>query len=88
MIAGDDAGVAAAEEALEIAWRRAPGGDGLGRSVSEAAVEVGDELGQEGVGVFKRGDPAPAPLADEAILQGAPQALDAAFGLGGEPAGR
>ena len=49
--------------------------------MGEAAVVVGEERGEEGVGGLQGGDAAQAEFDDEAILQGAPEALDAALGL-------
>jgi len=73
--------IATAQQFGEVARRAPPGGRALGGGVSEAAVEVSEELRQKGVGGFQRGDPPQAELADEAILQGPPQPLDAALGL-------
>jgi len=82
VVAGHHALVPAAQELGEVAWGLAPRGGGLGGRVGEAAIEVREELRQEGVGGLARGDPAQAQFADEAILQGSPEALDAALGLG------
>ena len=49
--------------------------------MGEAPIVVGEELRQEGVGGLARGDAAQAEADDQAILQGAPQPFDAAFGL-------
>ena len=72
-----------AEHEGEIARGAAPGGGRLGRDPGEARIEVPQERGQKGVGGLRGGDVAQAEFAGEAILQGAPEALDAAFGLGG-----
>jgi hypothetical protein len=50
--------------------------------MGEPAVVVGEERGEAGVGRREGGDPLEAQLDDEAVLQGAPEALDAALGLG------
>ena len=56
---------------------------GVGGGAGEAAVEVGEELGEEGIGGLEGGDAAQPQFADEAILQRLPEALDAALGLRG-----
>ena len=81
VIAGDDAPVATAEDEREVARRVAPGRGRGGGRLAKAAVEVGDERGQEGFGRRHTGDPAQAQLADQPILQRGPQPLDAALGL-------
>jgi hypothetical protein len=53
VVARDDAEVAAAQEAREIARRRAPRGHGLGRGAREALHEGGQELGEKRVGLLK-----------------------------------
>jgi hypothetical protein len=83
VVGGHAAGVAAAEEQRQGRWGTPPRGLRPGWRVCEAAVVVGTERGQEGVGGLRRGDAAQAQFADEPILQGLPQALDAALGLGG-----
>ena len=85
VVAGDPARIATAEHEGEIARGAAPGGGRLGRGPGKASIEVRQELGQKGIGGLGGGDVAQAEFAGEAILQGAPEALDAAFGLG-EPA--
>jgi hypothetical protein len=81
VIAGDDARVAAAQEVRQIAGRPAPDWRGVGRGPGEAAVVVGEELGQIGRGRGHRREAAQAELGDEAVLQGLPQPLDPALGL-------
>jgi hypothetical protein len=56
----------------------------LDAQAGPAPVVVDAERGQAGVGGLRRGATLRAELADEAILQGLPQPLDAARGLGGE----
>ena len=82
VVAGDAARVAAAQAVGEIAGRAAPGGQGLDGRLREAAVVVGEIGGQVGLGRGHRGEPAEAELGDEAILEGVPESLDAALGLG------
>src|SRR5215469_3440277 len=82
VVAGHDATVAAAEDHGEIARRSAPDGRRLRGRFAEAPIEVRDEFGQVGLGRLDRANGAQAQFADEPILQGGPQPLDAAFGLG------
>src|SRR6266851_2941739 len=63
------------------ARRSAPRGSGGGPR--EARVEVSEEGGEKGIGRLERGNAAQTQLAHEAVLQGLPEALDAALGLGG-----
>ncbi len=49
VVAGDEARVATAQEAVEVARRRAPGWGGVSGRSRKAARVVGEELGQEGV---------------------------------------
>src|SRR5262249_37482222 len=60
-----------------------PRGGGGGGGPGEAAVQVGEERGEEGVGGFEGGDAAQPQFADEAVLQGLPEPFDAALGLRG-----
>src|SRR5437879_2322984 len=83
VVAGDDAWIATAEETIERAGRPPPDAGRVGRGPGEAAVEVGEEGGQVGIGRLEGGDPAEAQLADEAVLQGLPQTLNAATGQRG-----
>ena len=48
----------------------------------EGAVEAGEEGGEEEVGIFKSRCASEAKLRDEPVLEGAPEAFDAAFRLG------
>ena len=82
VVAGDAARVAAAQAVGEIAGRAAPGGRGLGGGLGQAAVVVGEVGGQEGLGRLDGLDAVEAELGDEAILQGFPEALDAALAWG------
>ena len=71
-----------AEDLVEIDG--AEGHEGIGRGPREGGVVVGDEaLAQVGVGGVDGGDAGEAQFVDEAILQGAVEALAAAAGLGG-----
>src|SRR6266851_615723 len=77
VVVSDHASVATAQEGGEIAGGGAPGGGGGGGSPGEAVVEVGQELGEEGIGGLEGGDAAQPQFADETVLQGLPEALDA-----------
>jgi hypothetical protein len=81
IVAGDDAAIAATEHERQIGRGAAPHGLLDRGGFAEAAVEVGDELGQVGRGRLDGGDAADPELADEAILQRRPEALDAPLGL-------
>jgi len=58
------------------------GGCGFTRLPSETAVVVGDKFAQHGVGGVDVGRLGQTQFTGEAILQDAPEAFDAAFGLG------
>src|SRR6266849_1287622 len=80
---GSQARVATARGGGGCGGGGAPGGGGGGGSPGEAVVEVGQELGEEGIGGLEGGDAAQPQFADETVWQGLPEALDAALGLGG-----
>jgi hypothetical protein len=82
VVARHDATVAAPEDEGEIARRAAPDGRRLRGRFAEAPIEVRDEFRQVGLGRLDRANVTQAQFADEPILQGGPQPLDAAFGLG------
>ena len=82
VVAGNDAGVAAAEHAIEVARRRAPGGERLRGRAREATPEVREEFGEKRIAGLERGEAAQAQLTHEAILQRAPEAFDPTLGLG------
>src|SRR6266478_5739733 len=81
IVVADDAFVHEAADAVEIFRSGAPCRLAIARRPGEAAVVVGDEFAQHGVGgveVLGLGEPQ---FAGEAILQHTPEPLDAAFGL-------
>jgi len=82
VVASDLARVAAAEDEGEIARGETPGGRRVARGPREAGVQVSEEFGQKGIGPLGGGDVAQAQFAAQAILQGAPEAFDAAVGFG------
>lgn len=73
--------IAAGQDGLEVAGGAPPSWGSITSGFCEAAVEVGDEVGQEGLGGLNGGDPAQPEFGHQAILEGLPQALDAALGL-------
>ena len=81
VVVTDDALMNEAADAVEIFWSRAPCSLGFARMGGEAAIVVGDEKAQDGVGGIQMAGLSQAELAGEAVLQHAPEALDAAFGL-------
>ena len=82
VVVADDALVSEATDAVEIIRSRAPGFNTVAWSAGEAAVVIGDELLQYGVGCRQIASVGETKLAGEAVLQHAPETLDAAFGLG------
>jgi hypothetical protein len=84
VIGSDDALVVQAEAAIEIeaARQTAKVACGLGGRPGKALVVVGAEPGEYGVGVRDGGGLGQTKFADETILASAPDALDAALGLG------
>jgi len=90
VIVADDAFMHEAADTLETLRSRAPGGFGFARLPCKTAVVVCDELAQHGIGGVDVGSFGQPQFAGEAILQHAPEALDAAFGLravGGDEGG-
>ena len=85
MIGADHALVAETEAACEIETRGQSAEVALGLTSrdSEALVIVGAEAGEDVVGGVEIAGLGEAEFADQAVLAGAPGALDAAFGLGG-----
>ena len=82
VVTGDLARVAAAKDEGELARGDAPGGRRVARGPREAGVQVREKFRQKGIGPLRGGDVAQAQFAAQAILQGAPEAFDAAFGFG------
>ena len=85
MIGSDDPPVVQAEATGEVerARQATKVGNRIGGGTGEALVVIGAKAGEHGVGLFQRGGLSEAKFADQAILTGAPGALDAALGLGG-----
>jgi len=82
VIVADDAFVGEAADAFQILWSRAPGLFGSAGRASEAAVVIGNEPPQYGVGRVEIASIGQAKFAGETVLQHAPEALNASFGLG------
>src|SRR5712664_3862210 len=82
VVVADHALMDEAADAVEVIGSRAPGGLGLARAASEAAVVVGHEGSQHGVGGIQVARLSQAKFTAQTILQYAPEALDAALGLG------
>src|SRR5712664_4464532 len=81
VVVADGAFVDEAADALKTFRSRAPSGCGFAGLPGETAVVVGDKLAQHGVGGVDVRGFGKAQFAGEAILQHAPEPLDAAFGL-------
>src|SRR6185437_9118239 len=82
VVIADDAFVGEAADAFEILRSRAPSLLGIAGRAREAAIVIGDELSQHGVGRVEIARLGQAEFAGEAVLEHAPEAFDAAFGLG------
>ena len=85
VVQGHDALVAKAEATgqIEGVWQRAKVRNRFRRENGEAAFEVGQESFEHMIGVLQSAGVSQAEFADEAVLEGAPETFDAAFGLRG-----
>lgn len=81
VVVADRALVLKAADAVEIVRSRAPSLFAIASSVGEAAIVVGQEAREDPVGSGQIGGADQAEFAGEAVLKGAPEAFDAAFGL-------
>src|ERR1700741_566331 len=81
VVVADHALVDEAADAVQVFGRWAPCGLHFARAASETAVVVGNENAQHGVGGIQIASLSQAEFAGEAILEHAPEAFDAAFGL-------
>jgi hypothetical protein len=81
VVVADGALVKEAADAVEAVRCGTPGGFHLAGLFGETAVVVGDESAQHGVGGVEIMSASKAEFAAQAILQHAPEAFDAAFGL-------
>src|SRR5664280_1022699 len=84
MVGGDDALIAQAETAGQIEATRqgAKVASGVGGRAGEALLVIGAEAGEHPIGLFQSGGLGQAKFADQPVLAGAPDAFDAALGLG------
>ena len=85
MVQSHDALVAKAEATgqIEAVWQRAKVRDRFRRENGEAALEVGQERCEHMIGVLQSAGVSQSEFTDEAVLERAPETLDAAFGLRG-----
>ena len=81
VVVADDTFVGKTANAVEVFGSQAPSFGGVARRTSEAAVVVSDEAAQDAVGGAEIAGPSQAEFTGEAILEHAPEALDAALGL-------
>src|SRR5450759_2279392 len=81
VVVADRAFVEEAADAVEILGSGAPGLFRLTRRAAEAPVVIGQEAAEDLVGGMEINGASQAKFAGKAILEGAPQALDAAIGL-------
>ena len=81
VVVADDALVDEAADAVKIFGSRTPGGLDFARTAGETAVVVGEEVAQDGVGGIEVGSVGEAEFAAQTVLEHAPEAFDAAFGL-------
>ncbi len=81
VVVADHALVNEAADAVEIFRSRTPSGLHFTRTAGEAAVIVGEEKAQHGIGGVQIAGLSQTKLAAQAILEHAPEAFDAAFGL-------
>src|SRR5260370_666812 len=79
VVTGDGARVAAAQELIEVARRRAPDRGGVRGPPRKAASEVREELRQEGVAALERVDAPQPQFTGEAILDRAPEPFAASL---------
>ena len=82
VVVADHARMNEAADAVEIFRSRTPSGLHFAGTAGEAAVVVGEEKAQHGIGGVQIAGLSQTKLAAQAILEHAPEALDAAFGLG------
>src|ERR1700728_113689 len=84
VVSADDALIVQGQAACQIesARHRAEVAGGVGSGAGEALVVVGTKTGEHRAGLRQGGSASEAKFADQAVLKGAPSALDAALGLG------
>src|ERR1700676_2139556 len=82
IVVADAALVTKAADAIEIFGSGTPGFFRIARCTTEAAVVVGKKTAQDLIGRCNVGCASQTEFAGKAILEGAPEAFDAALGLG------
>src|SRR6202035_4611702 len=82
IVVADAALVMKAADAIKVFRSGTPSLFRIARCATEAAVAVGQEAAKDLVGGSEIGGPGQTKFAGEAILKGAPEAFDAALGLG------
>ena len=84
VVGANDALIAEAKAPSQIktAGQGAKIARGLGGRAGKALIELGAEASQHSVGLFQSFYIGQTEFADQAVLEGAPSALDAALGLG------
>lgn len=82
VVVADDAFVDEAADAVQVGWCRAPGFFAFPGRAGKAAVIGGQEALQDAIGGMQVAGLGQAQLAAETVLEDAPEAFDAAFGLG------
>jgi len=82
IIVADHAFVSEATDAFQVVGSLSPSFRGVARSAGEAAIVVGEEAAQDAVGGIQIVGLSQAEFAGETILKHAPEAFDAALGLG------
>src|SRR6202451_4858374 len=81
IVVADDAFVHEAADPFETFWNGPPGGLHFARRSGETAIVISDELAQYGVSRVDVVCFSQAQFAGETVLEHAPEAFDAAFGL-------
>jgi hypothetical protein len=81
VVVTDHTGMNETADAVQTLGCRAPGRCGFAWATGEAAVVVGDKAGEHGVGRVQIAGLGQTEFAGEAVLQHAPEAFDATFGL-------
>ena len=81
VVVADRAFVNEAADSVEVLGSRAPRFFGFTRCAAEAPVVVGKEAAENFIGRLEIAGAGQPQFAGEAILKGAPEAFDAAFGL-------
>lgn len=83
VVVGHGALVGEAADVLEVlvGGQRPVGAVRIGRGMGKARIIAGEEAREDTIGVFEGARAGPTEFADQAILQGPPEPLDASLGL-------